>query len=113
MKKKISPQEVDENHLARVGATGPGKSEIPEPNSVGEIVTGNLSRRDKSADDISIGETEDMLVDAIDEMTSAFAEIKYAKQRDLLNSNIDEIKGMIEDAKFQLNVILRELEEVK
>ncbi|MFP4001910.1 MAG: hypothetical protein ACLFU5_08430 [Thermoplasmata archaeon] len=86
MKKKASPQNESENHLARKGAVSP-----EEISSESHFVDGN----DKSVDDIDIGETEDMLVDAIDGVTSAFAEIKYAKQRDLLSRNINEIKEMI------------------
>ncbi|MEF8874753.1 MAG: hypothetical protein V5A88_08835 [Candidatus Thermoplasmatota archaeon] len=104
MKKKSSPQNESEKPLALMGAVSP--EEISSESTF-------VDETEKSVDDIDIGETEDMLVDAIDEVTSAFAEIKYAKQRDLLSRNIDEIEEMIESAEFQLNVILRELEEVK
>jgi len=111
MKKKTSPQIGSENRLAREGAVSPEgvSSEL-------NLLDGNDRCRldiEKSVDEIDISETEDMLVDAIDELSSAFAEIKYAKQRDLLNRNMDEIKEMIKSAEFQLNVVLRELEEVK
>jgi len=111
MKKKTSPQIGSENRLTREGAVSPEgvSSEL-------NLLDGNDRCRsdiEKSVDEFDISETEDMLVDSIDELSSAFAEIKYAKQRDLLNRNMDEIKEMIKSVEFQLNVILRELEEVK
>ena len=55
---------------------------------------------------------EDELIESNGEISQALVEIKYARENGLLEKNIDEIKEMIKNAEFKLNVTLRELEEV-
>jgi len=59
-----------------------------------------------------IAPIEDELIESNGEISQALVEIKYARENDLLEKNIDEIKEMIKSAEFKLNVTLRELEEV-
>ena len=54
----------------------------------------------------------DELIESNGEISQALQEIKYARENGLLERNIDEIKEMIKNAEFKLNVTLRELEEV-
>ncbi len=54
----------------------------------------------------------DELIESNGEISQALVEIKYARENGLLERNIDEIKEMIKNAEFKLNVTLRELEEV-
>ncbi len=54
---------------------------------------------------------EDELIESNGEISQALVEIKYARENGLLEKNIDEIKEMIKNAEFKLNVTLRELEE--
>lgn len=58
-------------------------------------------------------EIREKLVDANGELGQAIVELQYARKNQLLDRNIEEIDEMIGSAKFLLDTVQRELDEIR
>ncbi len=58
-------------------------------------------------------EIREKLVDANGELGQAIVELQYARKNQLLDRNIEEIDEMIGSAKFLLDTVQREIDEIR